>query len=244
MASVVMLDNAEKFPSSSGGECNFVYYDDESKDFLLNSGSEFSSYYDYLDNNQKKTFPYPWKVTNFNEYYGSLRLLGNSSNAFSNSYNSFFARGYLELGLDTVTETLNRYFGLNMLGNSVSGYYFPSDWDSFEQPDLSIIQEDALDPHYVLARMAYGVSGCISNSLLEKYSQTMSPEDARSNSSINYFKISPLYLNSIVCNIASGQFYVPSIKSDTLDTALQEAYERDKILYQIEDTSPRNNPSN
>lgn len=238
MASVVMLDNAGngKFPSSSGGECNYVYYDADSGDFRLNSGSEFDTYYDYLHDNQKRTFPYPWKVQNFTVYNGSLCLLGNTSNAFSLSYNTFFARAYLELGLDTVTETLNRYFGLNMFGNSVSGYYFPSDWEMFEQPDLSYIEKDALDPAYTLARMAYGSAGCVSKSLLEKYSQTMSAVDARSNSSINYFRISPLYLNSIVSCIASGKFHMPSIKTDTLPLTLQEAYEQDKKLYQIEET--------
>ena len=244
MASVVMLENAQsgKFPENSGGECNFVYYDANSNDFYLESGSDFDSYYDYLDDSQRKEFLYPWEVKNFTTYNGSLCLLGNAHNAFSLSYNTFFARAYLELGLDTVTETLNKYFGLNMFGNSVSGYYFPCDWEMFEQPDLNLIESDALDPAYALARMAYGSAGCVSKSLLEKYSETMSQADARSNSSINYFRISPLYLNSVVSCIASGEFYIPSIKSDTLDTTLQEAYEQDKKLYQIEDTSSESVP--
>lgn len=236
MASVVMLDNAEngKFPSSSGDGCNYVYYDKDSGDFHLNSGSEFNTYYDYLNNDQKQTFLDPWKVQNFTVYNGALCLLGNTQNAFSLSYNTFFARAYLELGLDTVTETLNKYFGLNMFGNSVSGYYFPCDWEMFEQPDLSYIERDSLDPAYTLARMAYGSAGCVSKSLLEKYSQTMSAGEARNNSSINYFRISPLYLNSIVSCIASGEFHMPSIKADTLLLTLGEAYEQDKKLYQTE----------
>jgi len=239
MASVVMLDNIEsgKFPTSSGGECNFVYYDANSGDFRLDSGSDFDSYYDYLNDNQRYTFPQPWTVKNFTTYHGALCLLGGSNNAFSLSYNTFFARAYLELGLETVTETLNKYFGLNMFGNPVTGYYFPCDWENFEQPDLAYIEKDALDPSYTLARMAYGSAGCVSTSLYEKYCETMSPVDARNNSSINYFRISPLYLNSIVSCIASGEFHAPSIKSDTVPVTLEEVYEQEQKIYESEETN-------
>ena len=80
-------------------------------------------------------------------------------------------------------------------------------------PNLYAIQESALNPDFIKARMAFGMAGG-------------AYQDGHTD---NFFKITPLYLNAITGAVATGNMHELFLRQDTAPQTLEEAYQEKNI---------------
>lgn len=115
-------------------------------------------------------------------------------NAFKESSNAYFMHAICELLThEQIIETYNKYYGYNLFGTALTGYYYPADWMNIPQPDWENLRGNLFER----GKSAIGLS--------------------------NEVLITPLYLNAVTGAIASDGLYQLSLWQSSSPQQLTEA---------------------